>query len=275
MYKRVLTIVDGSPVSEYAIGASITIAREIGCTLKFCLTLDPLLRAGVPGMTPFAELALEIQERTLRAAIAQTEKAGLLGATGVIVSDDPARGAVAAARAENADLILMGIVPRIGILRPFVRNLVEGVLALSTTPLCAVRRPTRGFLTHRILVPIVFDALGKLAVDAAIGIAQQFKSTLVFCSIATGSDRRSALAAVEDGLKAATACGVRAETLVFDETGHIPAAIVRDADIHGCDAIVIATHARQGLPRIVEGSVTQALIEQCDVPVVVVRSPLL
>jgi nucleotide-binding universal stress UspA family protein len=35
----------------------------------------------------------------------------------------------------------------------------------------------------------------------------------------------------------------------------------------------MATHAREGLPRFVEGSVTQAVIEQSDVPVIVVRSP--
>jgi nucleotide-binding universal stress UspA family protein len=222
---------------------------------------------------PFADLALELQERTLRAAIAKVEQAGLRGTTGVIIHDEPARGAVATALAENADLILMGLVPRIGILRPFVRNLIEGVLAQSTIPLCAIRRPTRGFLTHRILVPIVFDALGRIAVDEAIGIAQQFKSTLVFCSLASGSDRRAALEAVDYGMATATKHGVAAETLVVGERGGISSSIVRDADIHGCDVIVMATHARQGLPRIVEGSITQAVIEQSDVPCVIVRSP--
>jgi nucleotide-binding universal stress UspA family protein len=225
-------------------------------------------------MMPFAALAREMQERTLRAAIAQVEKAGIHGTTGVIINDDPARGAVEAARADNADLIMMGLVPRIGILRPFVRNLIEGVLAQSTIPLCAVRRPATGFLTtHRILVPIVYDVLGKFAVDEAIKIAQQFKSTLVFCSLATGADRHAALEAVEYGMAAAMGNGVPAETLVVAETQQISASIVRDAAIHGCDAIVMATHARQGLPRIVEGSITQAVIERSDVPVVVLRSP--
>jgi len=273
IYERILTIIDGSPVSDYAIGASITIAREIGCSIAFCLTLDPKLSPDVPGMTPFADLARELKERTLREAIARVARAGITGATGVIVNDEPARGAAATARAERADLILVGLVPRIGILRPFVRNLIEGVLAQTTIPLCAVRRPTRGFLTHRILVPIVYDALGRVAVAEAIAIAQQFKSTLVFCSLADTSDRHAAREAVDYGLAAATASGVPAETLVVGEGGGISTAIVCNADIHGCDVIVMATHAREGLPRFVEGSVTQAVIEQSDVPVIVVRSP--
>ncbi len=48
-------------------------------------------------------------------------------------------------------------------------------------------------------------------------------------------------------------------------------AIVRNATLQDCDSIVIATHARAGIPRIAEGSVAQAVIFSSDVPVILVR----
>jgi nucleotide-binding universal stress UspA family protein len=50
-------------------------------------------------------------------------------------------------------------------------------------------------------------------------------------------------------------------------------AIVRNADVHACDSVVMASHARQGLPRLIEGSVTEAVMYASDVPVVIVRGP--
>jgi nucleotide-binding universal stress UspA family protein len=273
MFEHIVTIVDGSPTSDYAVGASITISREIGSTISFCLTLDPMLREHETGMMPFAELAYDMKSRMLKDAIERADRGGIHGTRGVIISDEPVSGIVATAHADDADLIMIGLAPRIGILRPFMRSLAEGVLCETTIPLCVVRRPARGILTHRILVPIVDDALGRLAVGEAIRIALQFKSALVFCSLANGANRQSALDAVAYGMSAAKASGVRSEALVVADSDQISTAIVRDADIHGCDAIVMATHARQGLPRLIDGSVTQAVIEQSDVPVVVVRSP--
>ncbi len=271
MFEHIVTIVDGSPTSNYAIGASITISKEIGSTISFCLTLDPMLRQSETGMMPFAELAYDMKERMLAAAIAQATNAGIAGTSGRISSDEPVAAILAAARADRADLIMMGLAPRIGILRPFMSNLAEGVLAQTTIPLCIVRRPTRGVLTHRILVPIADDELGRIAVDEAIRIAKQFKSTLVFCSLATPAKRASAADAVSRGARAASENGVPSEELVLAERGPVSTTIVCNADLHGCDVIVMASHVRQGLPRIIEGSVSAAVIEQSDVPVVVVR----
>jgi nucleotide-binding universal stress UspA family protein len=271
VFEHIVTIVDGSPTSSYAIGASITISKEIGSTISFCLTLDPMLSQSETGMMPFAELAYDLKARMLAAAIAQATAAGIASTAGSIVNGEPVAAILATANADRADLIMMGLAPRIGILRPFMRNLAEGVLAQTTIPLCIVRRPTRGILTHRILVPIAGDELGRIAIDEAIRIAQQFKSTLVFCSLAAPGNRRPASDAVAAGARAAAERGVPSETLVLGESGSVSTAIVRNVDLHGCDVIVMASHVRQGLPRIIEGSVTQAVIEQSDVPVVVVR----
>jgi len=142
----------------------------------------------------------------------------------------------------------------------------------TTIPIIAVRRPARGYLTHRIIVPIVDDLLSQLAVNEAIGIARRFHSTLVFCSLITRAGEASARDAVSKAMANAELHGVKAEQLVLAPMGAVSEAIVRNADLHACDSIIMATHVRQGLPRIIEGSVTEAVVYASDVPVVMVRA---
>lgn len=273
MFERIVAIVDGSETSHYAIGASITIAREDVDELTFCITVDPELSADGIGDTCFAELAIELSRQMLDEALARAHGSGVPHATGKILQDAPARGVVAFARAQGAGLIVLGLAPRVGILRPFMRNLAEEILRETTIPLCVVRRPARGKLNRRILVPIVDDELSHLGVLYAIELAKNFRSTLFFCTVEGGSGERPAQHALDRARADAAAGGVPAQEILLPQDGGISQAIVRNADVHACDSIVMATHMREGLPRLVEGSVTQAVVYSSDVPVVIVRAP--
>jgi len=273
MFERIVAIVDGSETSHYAIGASITIAREDVDELTFRVTVDPELSADGIGMTCFAELAMQLSRQMLDEALERAHGSGVPHATGQILQDAPARGVVAFARAQGAGLIVLGLAPRIGILRPFIRSLAEEVLRETTIPLCVVRRPARGYLNRRILVPIVDDELSHLGVTYAVKLAQNFRSTLLFCTVEDASGERTALHALNRAKHDAAACSVAAEELLLPKGEGISNAIVRNADVHACDSIVMASHVRQGLPRLVEGSVTEAVIYSSDVPVVIVRAP--
>jgi nucleotide-binding universal stress UspA family protein len=56
------------------------------------------------------------------------------------------------------------------------------------------------------------------------------------------------------------------------ETSDFPGdAIVKAAERYGCDSIVIGSHGRSGVARLMLGSQTQKVLAQANVPVVVVR----
>ncbi len=271
MFERIVAIVDGSETSRYAIGASITIAREDGDELIFCVTVDPELSADGVGTSCFAELALQLSREMLDEALGRAHTSGVPRATGQILQAQPVRGIVAFARAQKAGLITVGLAPRIGILRPFMRSLAEEILRETTIPLCVVRRPARGRLSRRILVPIVDDDLSRHGVAYAVTLARQFRSTLVFCSVEDVASDRPQRRALDRAVADAAAGGVAAAELLLPR-GDICAAIVRNADVADCDSIVMASHVRQGLPRLIAGSVTEAVIYASDVPVVIVRA---
>lgn len=48
-------------------------------------------------------------------------------------------------------------------------------------------------------------------------------------------------------------------------------AIIDTAREHGCDLVVMASHGRSGLGRLLLGSQTQAVVGRSSVPVLVVR----
>ena len=273
MFDHIVVIVDESETSLYAVGASITLAKELGAKIHYCLTVDPDLTAPGIGALPMAEMALALREKTLRETLARVKLAGVRDATGEVLSEGAITGVVAMARARKADAIMLGFKPRVGILRPFIRSLTETLLVQTTIPIVAVRRPARGYLTHRIIVPIVDDELSHLAVNEAIGIARRFASTLIFCSLITNAGEASARDAVDKAMTLAQSHAVTAEKLVLAPMGTVSRSIVQNADLHSCDSIIMATHLRQGIPRIVEGSVAEAVVYASDVPVVIVRSP--
>ena len=67
-----------------------------------------------------------------------------------------------------------------------------------------------------------------------------------------------------------TATGIEAET-VYLEDAHAAEAIIETAKTHDCTIIVMSSHGRRGLGRLLLGSVTSEVLNHSSVPVLVVR----
>lgn len=81
---------------------------------------------------------------------------------------------------------------------------------------------------------------------------------------------RAASALLDDAKQSADRQGVSAETLLVQEAQ--PAeAIIEAAKSRECDLIVMASHGRRGLSRLLLGSKTAEVVAQSHVPVLVVR----
>ena len=277
LFERILVVIDGSQTSEFAIGASLTLSREDGSPITFCVTVDPELTTDA-GLAAFGEMAVGRCRRLLDDALTRARAAGLSGATGVVVTNDPVSGVVALAREQGAGLIALGVAPRVGFLRPFMRNLAHGILRETVVPLCVVRRPAVGKLSRKVLVPIVDDALSKVAIDYALTLARNFTSTLYFCTLNDDSATQAASQVLVDRARTyAEENGVAAAAVLLPAQPGVsqPSTIAQNAFLLGCDAIVMATHMREGFQWLVRGSVTDAVINSSNVPVVVVRAPIL
>lgn len=85
------------------------------------------------------------------------------------------------------------------------------------------------------------------------------------------AERRGNAQKLVDAVKAqAEARGVRSSALVVS-SGMIAEALIDAAREHDCDLIVMASHGRRGLSRVLLGSETQHVLTHSHIPVLVLR----
>jgi nucleotide-binding universal stress UspA family protein len=144
----------------------------------------------------------------------------------------------------------------------------------------------------RILVPTDGSEVSAAAEQAAIAFARAHGSEVVVLAVGQpqppiasaeaamaidpGLDDAVLLAAAKEHARnvanAAEAAGVRCTSLAVLD--YSPAdAILATADSHGCDLIFMGSHGRRGLSRLLAGSVTQKVLADAHVPVMVMRPP--
>lgn len=141
-----------------------------------------------------------------------------------------------------------------------------------------------------ILVPVDGSAAALAALDKAVGLAKAFESTVtviyvidpypftgVGADFAYGQDQylTAATAEAKTAIEAASArvavAGVEANSRVI-ESHAIWRGILEAAEAAGADLIVMGSHGRRGLEKLVLGSVTQSVLSHSKVTTLVVRS---
>jgi nucleotide-binding universal stress UspA family protein len=151
---------------------------------------------------------------------------------------------------------------------------------------------TENDMYKRILVATDGSELSGKAVDHAIALAKVHGSELVALKVTQlqiddhwdGQIRRDAGAkaeqeknraeisqAIVDGVKAsAQAAGVTA-TAMTEKSNFIADTVIEVAKKQNCDLIVMASHGRRGLARVLLGSETQHVLTHSHIPVLVLR----
>ena len=140
-----------------------------------------------------------------------------------------------------------------------------------------------------ILIPVDGSATAALAVDKAIALAKAFSSdvtaiyvidpypfTGVGADFAYGQSQYLSAATAEANASLASArkaledAGVDVKTAVVE--GHaIHRGILETAQNLGADLIVMGSHGRRGIEKLVLGSVAQKVLSDAHLPVLVVR----
>ena len=142
-----------------------------------------------------------------------------------------------------------------------------------------------------ILVPVDGSAASLAAIDKAVGLAKAFGSAVtaiyvidpypftgVGADFAYGQDQYLAAAKAEANAAMDAASqrlrqdGVAAETKVV-ESHSVWRGVLEAADAVGADLIVMGSHGRRGLEKLVLGSVAQSVLSHTKINTLVVRAP--
>ncbi|HSF67858.1 MAG TPA: universal stress protein [Nitrospiraceae bacterium] len=234
-----------------------------------------------------SEQLIDVKSRVERRGIAVTTR---------MVTGIPSEEVIAAARAGNSDLIVVGTRGKTGLVHVLLGSTAERVIRGAPCPVLAVRTEpegnedqgilSRSVALERILVPIDFSECSLDALEYAVTVAQQAKASLVLLHVLeplsygldfTLGDSRAHQLEVSTWTK-------RLEELAASHRrphmpvevrlrGGLPAdSILDSAQSLPCDLIVMGTHGRRGISHALSGSVAEAVLRKARWPVLTVRS---
>lgn len=293
--RRILAATDFSPASEEALRWADFFAARFGSELLVfhALSLDPALLVGPTGVA--VDLATRLMEDARRAAEeSMRDLQGRFPAARTVVEKTSAReGIVRAVQTYDADLVCVGTHGRTGLPRLLYGSVAQHVVVHSPVPVLTVRqdrdRPVR---VRCLLAPTDFSPAADAALPWADLLARTFDARLVLLHVVEvtyeslvevpwggGFEPVGEAIARQLEERARAELEVRArrlppcETLV--RTGLGPGLsrqrIVEAAQDVGADLVVMGTHGRTGVDRILFGSVAEHVIRTSPVPVLTVR----
>ncbi len=120
-----------------------------------------------------------------------------------------------------------------------------------------------------VLCPVDFSPITKLTIETAKRIVEQNEGTMVLLHVAQsgsvgGAEKRLAQVAKE-------LLGDKVPLRIEVAIGKAAGEILRVAERDSADLIVMATHGRTGVDRLILGSVAERVIRESPIPVLTVR----
>ena len=265
----VLVATDGSDESAGAIRTGIALSMSHGATLTgVSIALDN------PEYSTFVPNLPEIAEQHAREALKTfVDEAGEGAQALVREAHDPAKGIVDTAVEIGADIIVLGQHHRGGIARRLIGDTAAGVIGHASSPVLVAPRAGR-LWERQVLLATDGSSHSQAATEAAGRIARQARLPVSVVSVVTASHsearREEAERAVSGAVERLAALGLQVDGQVVE--GRPDEAIIRAAEAAGADLIVMGSHGRTGLTKVLMGSVVERVIGDANCPVLVVKS---
>jgi nucleotide-binding universal stress UspA family protein len=268
-FRKILVAVDDSVPSQYAVEMSLAIASLDCVPVTFAIALEPSLMRFDCSFASLREGAEQIATYLVKNATQRAQQHGV-EASSEVFFENPTDGIIRLARSQDPGLIVMGTQGRSGVMRAIFRSIAEEVLRRTTTPLCVIRRPPLGKVYRRVLVPVVDDDLSATTIRYAIDFGLAFDAELVFCTVHDEAARDDD-AFLDRTNQRAREAGIASQSVLVPRAGNVAAHILQKVHAAQCDIIIMASHARDGLERLVQGSVAETIIRSSTTPVLVLR----
>ena len=205
----------------------------------------------------------------------------------------PSEEVIAAAKSEDADLIIVGTRGKSGLAHVLLGSTAERVIRMAPCPVLAVpigmddHQGEKAVSIDHILVPTDFSDCSSEAVKYAGVVAGQAKASIellhilepayygIDFAVETRDEREQKRRRATERLEVLSAELAAAGIVVkVSLSGGPPAdTILEFADRSSSHLIVMGTHGRRGLSHMWAGSVTEAVLRRGHRPVLAVRNP--
>ncbi len=271
--EKLLLASDRSEFSEGAIREAINLAKTCGSKLYIMSVAEE------PDIREFAEnyplVAAQELERVTRAHLESLkERAEKEGAACEIIER---RGPktheyiIDEAAKNEAEMIIMGRHGRTGITRILMGSVTARVIGDAPCKVLVVPRSAR-ISFEKILISTDGSIFSEFAIREAISIAKNIGSSLIALSVYKRDENSKAAEASVGMVKdVAEREGIKVEALTLK--GEPYEVIVNTAEEKDAGFIVVGSHGRTGIERLLMGSVAERVIGYAGCPILVVRRP--
>jgi nucleotide-binding universal stress UspA family protein len=294
-FQTIMVGVDLSAASEIAVGQAMSVARHVGARVVLAhVALVPQAAEGLPPSMRVTEsryreiLAQRLADDRARLEALRQRLIGQGVEVSHVVVDDgfPDVSLSDAARELGADLVAIGTHGRTGLKRLLLGSVAEKVVRFATSSVLVARgAPAAEGGYRRILVGTDFSPLADRAVERAAELAGAGARIHVINAWqlpvsppVDGADPAATLRGeISDDARARGLAMVQAwrerGVAIEVEASEAPAAeaIVERATSLGADLVVVGSHGRRGVRRLVLGSVAEATVRHAPCSVLVAR----
>ena len=149
MYKNILIATDGSELAEKGVDQGVALAKETGAKVTVVSVTVLLPSYGIVVAAEWASSPAAFQEyreaitkaatEILSKAKAKAVEIGVSAESVHVENQSPAQGIVGAAKARNADLIVIASHGRRGVNKLLLGSQAAEVLSLSTVPVLVIK----------------------------------------------------------------------------------------------------------------------------------------
>ena len=286
--EKLLLSTDGSEFSEGAVREAVKLAKICSSRLFAVSVIETN-----PEFEVLAPQLLEKEEKNTRDRLEQiksiAEKEGIACEIIAHHAESPFQAIIDEAKKNQVDMIIMGRRGRTGLKRLLMGSVTAKVIGYSPCNVLVVPRLAE-IKYQKILIATDGSKYSMSAAAEAVGIARRCGAYLFVISVVpseTGSpfdivhsEMQHQMIAqkefhdgeknINDLLVIARQEGVKAEGLVIG--GRSYEAIVENAREKRVDLIVMGSHGRTGLERLLMGSVTERVVGNADCAVLIVKT---
>ncbi len=195
----------------------------------------------------------------------------------VVQAGRPADVLLAAAKEQEADLIVIGAGQRTALDRLLLGSAAERVVRESPAPVWLVRPGRAHQQVRKVLVALDGDPTSSMAAEstaalrAGVFLCRTFVADLTVVTVVADEEQLDAgEAALRRELAAIDRHGLRTEVVV--RSGKPAVGIVDAADEAGCDLLVMGTRGRTGLAHLWTGSTAERVIRAMPSSALVVKA---
>jgi nucleotide-binding universal stress UspA family protein len=265
--EKLLLSADGSKFSEGAVREAIDLAKT--CSSKLfavsVVEVNPEFEATAPSLVEKME---KEARQYLESVKSRASKEGVDCEILVHEGEEPFQYIIDEAAKKQVEMIIMGRRGRTGLKRLMMGSVTAKVIGHAPCKVLVVPKDAKLDL-EKILVATDGSKYSEAASREAISIAKRSGGTLIVLSVAKKNENLpAAKKSVDVVRKIAEKEGIKVETLTLKGTPY--EVIIKTAEKKNADVIVIGSHGRTGIERVLMGSVTERVIGHADCAVMVV-----